>query len=548
MPRNTTSKNRGEHEGLIQEAFHECEPDETNKHERIATPKRGTTSNGAGRRRSQDKDKSPSLLRSLSSSVVDEVNRRRRASVKENLPETPQGWAVFLSLMASLLVGYEVRLQKSLTAPPRVFGQLETSPVLRELYDRLTHNKDAILARNILPSLFVGTRASLASAAGYALGGPSPDAKFLCFQELLPMTQDGAKVAIDWELPPDTRVNREERIRRIKSGPIQLPVVLIVHGLNNDASFGYVKSLMRACAERGWIAIGMHFRGMGGVPLHTPRGYNGAYTGDIRCVVRTIAARMEKGNSMFLVGNSLGANLMTKFLGEEGRAKTIPECVAGGISIGNPIRIHSANLAFPWGHVIGLGTKKDILLRMRAFRPMMTSKGFRDAFTKFFWALSIGEIDEAVAPVLIANNSEAPFETRVGYENAEAYWHDASSYRHIRHVSVPLLVLTSEDDFIVHHGAQAKLSYCLANPNVMVVNTRCGGHLGWHESPPDSKSLFGIGTSWADTATTDFIGAVLERNRKISGQKTSQNEGLRLEKQRLRSQALDDAKQLRSRL
>jgi predicted alpha/beta-fold hydrolase len=59
-------------------------------------------------------------------------------------------------------------------------------------------------------------------------------------------------------------------------GPIDLPVVLILHGINNNASFGYVKSLMRTCTNRGWLAVGMNFRGCGGVPLATPRAYNGA--------------------------------------------------------------------------------------------------------------------------------------------------------------------------------------------------------------------------------------------------------------------------------
>eukprot|EP00978_Attheya_sp_CCMP212_P049452 scaffold666065_cov55-Attheya_sp.AAC.2 len=43
----------------------------------------------------------------------------------------------------------------------------------------------------------------------------------------------------------------------------------------------------------------------------------------------------------------------------------------------------------------------------------------------------------------------------------------------------------------------------------MVVKTKCGGHLGWHEAPPDTGNVFGFGTSWADTATADFIASIL---------------------------------------
>ena len=44
-----------------------------------------------------------------------------------------------------------------------------------------------------------------------------------------------------------------------------------------------------------------------------------------------------------------------------------------------------------------------------------------------------------------------------------------------------------------------------------MVKTRCGGHLGWQESPPkgSSSSNKGFG-SWSDVAVADFIEALLQ--------------------------------------
>jgi predicted alpha/beta-fold hydrolase len=78
----------------------------------------------------------------------------------------------------------------------------------------------------------------------------------------------------------------------------------------------------------------------------------------------------------------------------------------------------------------------------------------------------------------------------------------------VRFVSVPLLQLIASDDFLVYHAFKGKLAYSLANPNVMIVESKCGGHLGWQESPPD-RNVYGA-ASWADAATTDFIAAVLD--------------------------------------
>ena len=75
------------------------------------------------------------------------------------------------------------------------------------------------------------------------------------------MPQDGERIAIDWELPQNSSLLTMDNIL---SGPIQTTVVIILHGINNDASFGYIRSAMRSCTDRGWAAAGVNMRGCGG--------------------------------------------------------------------------------------------------------------------------------------------------------------------------------------------------------------------------------------------------------------------------------------------
>ena len=466
---------------------------------------------------------------------------RRRSSLSESLPETPQGWAVFVSTVSSIILGYEINLQRKLTRPPTVYGQCYQGP-MQGIFHRLTATPDSLLTRDIHPSLFVGTRGVIASVAAYARTGP-PIHDHVRFRQMLQMTQDGAQVALDWELPPsdDDSITAQQRELECLTGSIRQPVVVILHGINNDSSFGYIRALMRACTDRGWIAVGMNFRGCGGAPLATPRGYTGAYTGDIRCVILNITSRFQDGAKLFLVGNSLGANLITKYLGEEGLSETLPKGVAGGVSLGNPLHIHGQNIHFPWNYLLALGVKKGLLENWKTFKHMK-APDFQAALHRTMMAHTIQEVDEAIVPIQINNSPIYPYETKIGYENAEAYWKDASSYRYIRHVSVPLLLLTSQDDFLVRDGSIGKMYYPLANPNVLVVNTKCGGHLGWQESPPDTSSMFGFGTSWADTATADFIGAILE------GQTTAATSYNVENKFKLRAEAKSAASAISSRL
>ncbi|KAL7559252.1 hypothetical protein ACA910_016332 [Epithemia clementina (nom. ined.)] len=527
--------------------------------------------------------------------------RRRRSSLEEHLPQTPSGWAVLLSTLAATLLAYEIQLQQSLTAPPLVFGQCRlhnggdkdqdkddntdahqrdrsqtttttttnnnnnntttTTTMMQDIYNRLTATPHSILRRTIQPSLWVGTRGYLASAAAYLVGGPSSTSrphstKNLRVSEIMTMTPDGAEIVVDWELPPvesfsstsslSSKASDAERIQHVLHGPMDTSVVLILHGMNNHARFGYIQSLMRACCEKGWIAAGLNFRGC--CPSHqtkltTPRGYNAGYTGDLRCVIQRIVARMAQANNgtvpyICLVGHSLGANLVAKYLGEEGLSGTLPDQVVAGVTLGNPMWLQGAAMDFPYAHLLGLGVKKTILEQMSSLWPMMRHDAyFRQQVVQSFLAVQIRDWDRAMAPLMVRNDRHYPFGVAVGYESGEAYWQDSSSYRLVRYISVPTLQIMAADDMLCHTPFQRSFSHCLANPLVLLVETRCGGHLGWQESPPpppprrnenatnqssssSSSSpswkdqwLGGGGggsTSWANVATTDFIEAVLD--------------------------------------
>ena len=102
------------------------------------------------------------------------------------------------------------------------------------------------------------------------------------------MSRDGAVIALDWEVPRvevaavNTNVNANARRAYIENGPISESIVLILHGVNTDSSFGYIRSVMNTCTQNGFIAVGMNARGCGGVSLATPRLANSAYTNDLR--------------------------------------------------------------------------------------------------------------------------------------------------------------------------------------------------------------------------------------------------------------------------
>ena len=187
---------------------------------------------------------------------------------------------------------------------------------------------------------------------------------------------------------------------------------------------------------------------------------------------------------------------------------TLPTCVAGAASLGNPLSMNSSLVTFPFNVAMALGVKKTLLENLSVFSKM-TDKLSQGALKQALLSPTIAQIDEASAPVLARSGPFYPFAFRIGYKSGNSYWTDSSSFRLVRYISIPFLNLTAIDDFLVAAPNRHRLGFCISNPNVMVCETRCGGHLGWQESPPDS--YFGS-SSWADTAASEFFDAVMKTN------------------------------------
>lgn len=506
------------------------------------------------RRQSSSFRKLGSNLRRQSSLLVD--------SLHSNLPATPTGWAVLTTALASLGLQYELNLQEKLTAPPHVFCQVNPTAAgagaagvpagmndkMERLYQKLAHpsgkvgsndatnstteshapssvpqhqqqpmtQQQGIFTRNIKPSLFIGSRGLFSSTAAYIMGDRSANNsahRVRRCREIMKMGADGALIALDWEIPMDTSDANDHNHNADASNSnhdshehppkqIDKPLVLLLHGMNNDSSFGYIRSMMRTATSRGWMACAINMRGQGGVELTTPRAYNAGFTGDLRGVILQLEKRLVRstrtatatsierkrgrgrnytrrnaietpdadadananangatksinptnpgnnndgydddddviyqGGPIFLLGYSLGANIITKYLGEESLHGTLPKCIAGGAAMGNPLHIHSGSIAFPWNMVLAAGIKRTILQNYKTLKQFR-EPGYQAAVKKALMSRTIAQLDDTFSRYLIRNEGEPPYEMKLGYDGGgEEYWQDASSHRYVAHVS-----------------------------------------------------------------------------------------------------------------
>lgn len=127
---------------------------------------------------------------------------------------------------------------------------------------------------------------------------------------------DGGVVALD-----------SEDLTSSQQLPSDAPVLILLPGLTGGSEDSYVQHAVVHAREAGIRAVVFNSRGTSASPVTTPQFYSASYTGDLRCVVAHVASQLPPGAPLYAAGWSLGANILTKYLGEEGAATPIKAAV-----------------------------------------------------------------------------------------------------------------------------------------------------------------------------------------------------------------------------
>lgn len=260
------------------------------------------------------------------------------------------------------------------------------------------------------------------------------------------------------------------------------PIVVVQHGLTGGSHEPYVRAILRpACAPveeggLGYRAVVVTFRGCAGVPVTSPKLYTAGHTDDLRQALVYISHKYPKAPLLGL-GFSLGANVMTRYVGEEG----------------NRCRLSSALvLSCPWnmeknGHsLVSTFLGKQVWARGMGTNLSKVVKRHQKALAQ--------DPDHPVAKALPAALSlrlptlpefDHTFTKNVGdlidpfpFATVDEYYRWSSSDHVVENIEIPFLAINAKDDPVVKLCPMDGKG----NPNVVMVLTGRGGHLGWFQS------------------------------------------------------------------
>ncbi|EMD38509.1 hypothetical protein CERSUDRAFT_113689 [Gelatoporia subvermispora B] len=283
-------------------------------------------------------------------------------------------------------------------------------------------------------------------------------------------------------------------------------VVVVLHGLTGGSHEAYVRAILAPVCTPveqgglGYRGIVVNFRGCAGVPITSPQLYSAGHTDDIRVAIWHIARRYPRAR-LIGVGFSLGANVLTRYIAEEGiHCRLAAGCV----------------LACPWDTVMNSEQLENHWLHRTVYSKAM-AQNLQKLIRRHFTALS-GFTDHPVSqtvhdvlalksPTLVqfddtvtrlAGGSSPPFP----FATARDYYAWAASDKVLPDIRIPFLAISSEDDPIV----QLIPVDAGGNGFVALAVTKKGGHLGWFEA----DQRFGRVNRWIRRPVVEWIRAACE--------------------------------------
>ncbi|KAJ2694483.1 hypothetical protein H4R19_005913, partial [Coemansia spiralis] len=280
------------------------------------------------------------------------------------------------------------------------------------------------------------------------------------YERELIATEDGGTIGLDWS-PPFAQMPEDDR-----------PIVLLSHGLSGGSQETYVQLTARhlTAAPYRFRTVVVNYRGCAGVQLTTHVLYNGGLTSDYGRAVEHIRQRFPD-SPLIGVGYSLGANLVTKYVGEQGAACPL----AAAVSVCNPYNLESASDAI----------EQPTIRNKYLYTPAMLL-GLMRLFRRHQKAIDAGPVrfdHAAIARISSIRQFDELITARAfGYADSADYYAQCSSAQFLPGVRIPLLAISSLDDPVCPADVIPTDAF-RANPHLVLAVTQFGGHLGYHESP-----------------------------------------------------------------
>lgn len=374
---------------------------------------------------------------------------------------------------------------KSPTAPPEIIYQ--NTPLSHYLLKSCP-----MLTKEYIPPLLWGKSGHLQTALYGKMGRvntPSPCG----VRKFLPM-QDGATATFDlFEALGDHSTGDDI-------------TMVICPGIGNHSEKNYIRTFVDYSQRQGYrCAVLNHLGALPNMELTSPRMFTYGCTWEFAAMVSYIKRTFPQ-TLLVVVGFSLGGNIVCKFLGENRSNQDRVLCCVSVCQGYSALRAQETFLQWDqcrrlYNFVLA-GNMKKLILSHRGSLLNTNSSNIGDAdLNRLCAATSLMQIDDSIMRKFH------------GYSSVREYYEKESCVHYIHKVTVPLLLVNSSDDPLVHQSLLA-IPRTLAEkmPNVVFTLTQHGGHMGFFEG----AVLFPQPLTWMDKVIVEYTDAICHWKKKRS--------------------------------
>lgn len=266
--------------------------------------------------------------------------------------------------------------------------------------------------------------------------------------------------------------------------------ILFMHGLGGDAAAPYMRRLAKLFADLGWVVFCMNHRGCGAGKGLARNIYHSGRSEDVNQVLTAID-KLFPDIPLIAVGFSLSGNMLLKLLGEGDRIGA-PN-LTGAIAVCPPIELSWCATA--------LSRKQNRIYDIRFVR--MLKAAIKERRTRFV------DFPEFTFPVSLTLRQfdelcTAPLNR---FQSAEDYYTKCSARQFLSGITLPTLILASDDDPFV---PRETFDHLPENGFLKLIMTRSGGHMGFVAA---NKTPLG-NHRWMDYALLECAESFIRHNHK----------------------------------
>ncbi len=262
-------------------------------------------------------------------------------------------------------------------------------------------------------------------------------------------------------------------------------VVVIIHGLCGCSASSYVQSLQSTLTEQAIPSVAMNFRGCSGEVNRLAKAYHSGISDDLDQVFSYLGQRYSD-RSFALVGYSLGANVLLKWLGETGRHEQLRRAVA----VSTPFSLAACSRAMLAGlsRVYGYYFVRRLVAAMNTKKASFRSAGNEKQLRQLE---QLGTLDNIRTIWEFDDRVTAPLH---GFADAEDYYRRCSSLDYLARIEADTLLIQSANDPMIPAAALPQAAQLPSHIHFQLHES--GGHVGF---------MAGFRDDWLERRIVNFL-------------------------------------------